>query len=226
MGAAIEAVIFDLDGTLIDSAPDMRQALNRLLAREGRGPLSTAEVIAMIGEGSARLVERAFQATGRAPAPADLPALTQGFLDFYQTGEDISTAVYPGVRQALRALSEAGLKLGLCTNKPQTPAQDLLLSLNLASFFPVVVGGDPGRPRKPDPAPLLAVLEGLGVAPEHAVMVGDSANDINCARAAGLRSIAVTFGYVHGPPEELGADALIGHFEELTRNLAIFSTDG
>ena len=224
MGVAIEAVIFDLDGTLIDSAPDMRHALNRLLAREERTKLSIDQVIAMIGEGSARLVERAFLATG--PAPADLPALTQGFLDFYQTGEDISTVVYPGVRPALCALSEAGLKLGLCTNKPQTPALDLLASLDLASFFLVVVGGDPGRPRKPDPAPLLAVLERLGVAPEHAVMVGDSANDINCARAAGLRSIAVTFGYVHGPPEELGADALIGHFEELPGCLAIFSTDG
>ena len=121
------------------------------------------------------------------------------------------------------ALGRAGLKLGLCTNKPQLPAEELLANLELGSYFAAIVGGDPGRPRKPDPAPLLAVLERLGVAPEHAVMVGDSANDINCARAAGLRSIAVTYGYVHGPPEELGADRLIGHFADLPARLGELS---
>jgi phosphoglycolate phosphatase len=216
----IQAVIFDLDGTLIDSAPDMADALNRLLADEGRDALDVAQVIAMIGWGSAKLVESAFQATGPAAAPEDLPALIQGFLDHYQTGEGVSTEIYPGVRQALGALRDAGVKLGLCTNKPQLPAEELLATLELKSFFPVIVGGDPAIPRKPDPTPLLAVLERLGVAPEHAVMVGDSANDINCAHAAGVRSIAVTYGYVHGLPEALGADRLIGHFEELPARLA------
>jgi len=213
---AVKAVVFDLDGTLIDSAPDLRTALNRLLAEENRRPLALDEVKMMIGDGARKLVERGFAATGQAADGDDVDALTGRFLAFYEGHAAEETRVYPGAADALQALQEAGYGLGLCTNKPHAATLEILAALGLGGYFRAVVGGDtvPGV-RKPDPRHLLAALERLGAEPQQAVMVGDNRNDVAAARGAGLAVIVVSFGYPKMPVEELGADLIIDRFQDL-----------
>ncbi|MBL8658670.1 MAG: phosphoglycolate phosphatase [Rhodospirillales bacterium] len=219
---AITSVVFDLDGTLIDSAPDLRTALNRLLAAEGRRPLALAEVVAMIGDGAARLVERAFAATGE-PAGATVSELTRRFLALYEPHAADETRPVEGVPEALAALRTAGLRLGICTNKPERATWTVLRALGLADHFTAVVGGDsvPGA-RKPDPAMVFAVLERLGANPSEAVMVGDSGNDVAAARAAGLPVIVRAGGYTAIPAAALGADRVIDDVADLPAAIAAF----
>lgn len=210
----IKAIVFDLDGTLVDSAPDLRAAVNRLLAEEGRRALTLDEVIGMVGDGAARLVERAWTATG--DGPGDLADLTGRFLAHYEGRAAERTRPYPGVPQTLAELAARGLALGVCTNKPEAATREVLEALGLARWFPAVVGGDTlDGIRKPDARPLLAVLERLGATPGEAVMVGDNANDVGTARAAGVPVIVRAGGYTRLPSEALGADAMIGAFAEL-----------
>lgn len=211
----LTCVIFDLDGTLIDSAPDLRTALNRLLAAEDRRVLALAEVTAMIGDGAAKLVERAFAATG-GPAGAALPDLTRRFLALYEPHAADETRPVAGVPATLAALRGAGLELGICTNKPERATWAVLRALGLDGHFAAVVGGDsvPGA-RKPDPAMVLAVLDRIGARPDQAVMVGDSGNDVAAARAAGMPVIVRAGGYSAVPATALGADAVIDDFARL-----------
>jgi len=210
------AVVFDLDGTLIDSAPDLRHALNRLLVDEQRRELSLKEVIGMIGDGVPKLVERGYQATGDVPESAVLAEKVACFLSDYEVNATVHTTPFPGALDALKALQEAGAKLGICTNKPFQATQEILEEFKLTSYFDTVIGGDSvGGIRKPDARHLLAVLEGLGVKTSETVMVGDSGNDIGVANNAGVRSVVVTFGYCHGPVGELNANAMIDHFDQL-----------
>ena len=220
MSLAFDAVVFDLDGTLIDSAPDMRVALNRVLGRKGRRSLELAEMVAMIGDGAQQMVAHAFAATGAPAAEDDLPMLTRNFLDFYEPLEARLTRPYPGVVETLDGLAAAGLSLGLCTNKPHAPALELLDALGLGRHFDAVIGMAPGRQRKPDPGTLLAVIEALGASPACSVMVGDSANDIGSARNGGVKSVAVAYGYARGPAAALGADTVIQRFADLPEALA------
>jgi phosphoglycolate phosphatase len=218
---AAKAVIFDLDGTLIDSAPDLRVALNHLLAEEGRRSLDLEAVKMMIGDGVQKLVERGFAATGEAAESGDLAALTERYLGFYEGHAADLTRPYPGAAEALAGLREAGYGLGICTNKPYAATLEILEELDLAEYFQAVAGGDsvPGA-RKPDPRHLLAVVEGLGARPETAVMVGDNKNDVNAARGAGMAVIVVSFGYPKMPIEELGADLIIEGFADLPGAIA------
>ena len=184
----IKAVLFDLDGTLVDSAPDIQVAINKLLAEEGRRPLTLEEVSAMIGDGAPKLVERAMHATDEGDAPEDLPTLTGRFLGFYEGHTTDLTRPYPGVPEALERLQSVGVRMGICTNKPERPTRELLRDLRLAPYFQVVFGGDTVEGvKKPDPRLIHAVLGALGARPEEAVMVGDNANDVGAARAAGFR---------------------------------------
>ena len=212
----LKAIVFDLDGTLIDSAPDLRAAANQVLASEGRRPLSLDEIKAMVGDGAQKLMERAFAATGAPIDGAELVALTRRYVAVQEElGADL-TRPFPGAVEALVHLKREGRALGICTNKPQRPTQRVLGDLGLASFFAAVVGGDVlDGVRKPDPRHLLATVEALGARPADAVMVGDNENDVGAARAAGVPVIAVAFGYAKVPPERLGADALIESFAEL-----------
>jgi len=187
----MRAVVFDLDGTLIDSDPDIRAALNRVLAAEGLAPLSTAEVQSMIGDGAKALVERGFAARGRVATAADVAA----FIADYEVNAVVETAPYPGIVEALQALKDAGHPLGVCTNKPVVAARNVLAALGLEQYFGVIMGGDSTPYRKPNPNHLAAVLQALGAAPEHAVMVGDHANDINAAAGLGVPSVFVSWGY-------------------------------
>ncbi len=209
------AVVFDLDGTLVDSVPDIQAALNWLMAREGRRELDRVEVAGMVGDGVPKLVERALLATGGFP-DAGLEPTIEIFAAHYEAHAAALTKPFPGVMQALTDLRDAGCLLGVCTNKPQGATGEILEALDLAPFFKAVAGGDtvPGA-RKPDPRHLMHVLDGMGTQPSETVMVGDSHNDINVAKAAGVPTVAVTFGYAHGPVDQLGADVLIDHFDEL-----------
>ncbi|MBP5857633.1 phosphoglycolate phosphatase [Marivibrio halodurans] len=208
-------LLFDLDGTLIDSAPDLAAALNRVLAVAGRQMLPFARVRSMVGNGAAKLVERGFEATGG--PPDDLGAETERFLAIYGRALACHTRVYDGVVDTLDRLAEAGHALAIATNKPLAPTLAVLDALDLARFFPAdhVVGGDSFAEKKPAPDPLLGLLGRIGAAPEASVMIGDSHNDVEAARAAGIAAVAVGYGYCRGRPEDLGADALIQDFAGL-----------
>jgi phosphoglycolate phosphatase len=185
----MRAVIFDLDGTLVDSDPDILAALNRVLCAKGYAALSRAELQPMIGDGAKVLVERAFAFRGGVGGAEELAA----FLADYNANAVVETAPYPGMLAALEALHAARHPLGVCTNKPVAPARDILERLGLARFFSVVTGGDSTPFRKPDPRHLEATLAAMGV--EKAVMIGDHANDIKAAAGLGVPSIFVSWGY-------------------------------
>lgn len=213
------AVVFDLDGTLIDSVPDIGIAINKMLESDGRRPLAIDAVKTMVGDGAAKLVERALAATGEVP-DGGLPAMVQRFLGFYEGHASAHTVAYPGVVEVLDHLHASGHPLGVCTNKPYAPTMEVLEALGLARFFRAVLGGDSLAVRKPDPTHLTATLAAMGVDDRKAVMVGDSPNDIAAARGAAIPVVAVSFGYSRVPAHELGADLLIGDFRDLPQALA------
>lgn len=212
-----DAVVFDLDGTLIDSAADIAAALNEGMRRHGLPSFSLEHVKQMIGGGIERLVARALVAHG---VPADsLALLTADVMHIYRENPVVQTELYEGARDVLGALKAQGKRLGLCTNKPQDLTVAILAQLGIPDHFPAVIGDRPGKPLKPDPAPLREVLQMLGVTPERAVMVGDSAADVNCARAADVAVIVIAHGYSAVPAGDLGADVVIGSFSELPEAL-------
>lgn len=215
-----KAVIFDLDGTLIDSVPDLARATNALLAAHHRPSVTDMDVSKMVGDGAAWLIRRAFQKTGEEAGEDDIPALTRQFLDYYEGHEADNTVVYPGVFETLAALQSAGLQLAICSNKPQKPTEGALNGLGLTRYFDVVFGGDQlDGIRKPDPKPLQIVMERLGVQPNAALMVGDNANDVGTARNAGVKVIVVDYGYSRINPNELDADAVISTMADLSQTI-------
>ncbi len=213
------AVVFDLDGTLIDSAGDIADVLNACLAEDDIAPFDEPAVVTMIGGGAQVLVERALDRLGRRTEEALLERLVQKFAARYEALGAGRSRPFPGAEKVLAALHAQGTGLAVCTNKPEHITERVLADLGLSRWFSAVIGESPRLPRKPAPDMLLAALEGLGARPQDAVMVGDSAADIGTARAARVRSIAVTFGYTTIPPRELGADAVIESFDELAAAL-------
>jgi phosphoglycolate phosphatase len=209
----LKAIIFDLDGTLVDSARDLRDAVNVLLVEEGLRHINLDEVKSMIGDGAAKLVERAISATGG--DPERLPEYVARFLKIYGANASHHTEVYSGVVDALVGLRRLGLSLAVVTNKPYAATIDILEALDLRTCFDAVIGGDTLPERKPHPAPILMALSQLGIPPEAALMIGDNYHDVQAARAAGVRVFAVTYGYSHRPHAELGADRLIDTMSEL-----------
>ncbi|HZF36269.1 MAG TPA: phosphoglycolate phosphatase, partial [Candidatus Angelobacter sp.] len=199
MARARNVLIFDLDGTLIDSAPDLHRSLNAVLAEQSRPPVPLAGIRAMVGDGAAKLVERGFADTGAAVEPMALPDLVQRFLVHYSAGRHALTTAFPGVAETLATLRQRGCRLGVCTNKPYAPTMEILELLGLSGLFGAVTGGDSLPVRKPDPGHLLGTLNLLGAAAEHAVMIGDSANDVAVARAAGVPAVVVRYGYTRTP---------------------------
>lgn len=205
------AIVFDLDGTLVDSAPDLCGVVNQMLKRHGRMELDLDEIRRMVGDGAAKLIERGFAAHG---LPAPLPDLTKEFLALYEQRIAAETRPFPGVLPTLEKLTAAGLRLGVCTNKTTHLSRRLLDELDMTRFFSVVVGGE-GPTRKPDPQHLRATIQALNAQEATTLMVGDSRNDVAAAKAAGVEVVAVSFGYTTIPPRELGADRLIDRFDEL-----------
>jgi phosphoglycolate phosphatase len=216
----VRFVVFDLDGTLIDSAPDLRAAANTVLAEAGRPPLDLATIRRFVGDGVRKLIERAFAATGPALSDAALDRATARYTALYEAATSVLTRPYDGVIETLRRLRAADLKLAVCTNKPAAAAGIVLAELGLAPLFDGVSGGDSVARRKPDPAHVLDALGRIGGTVGAAAMVGDNEHDIAAAKAAGLRTIAVTYGYARVPYPELGADRLIDRFSELEAALA------
>ena len=206
------AVVFDLDGTLIDSARDMTRVLNRTLSRFARPALTEAQVRGMVGDGSANLVRQAFAATGDALTDEALQPALADYLDAYFQ-DDEPPALYPGVPETLKALADGGVRLGLCTNKPERISRKLLDALGLSPLFGALAGGDTLPVKKPDGRHLSWVVEALGGG--SAAMVGDNGNDVKAARAAGVPVVAMTYGYPRMPVQELGADILLDHFTDL-----------
>lgn len=218
-GQPLAAVLFDLDGTLLDTAADITLALNRATAEYGWGPLPESDVRRMIGRGSPILIERAAVALGRSLDEATHAALIERFFHHYgalQEFDEYAAQPYPGAAESLRRLHDAGLGTAIVTNKQQRFAEGLLKRLGLSSYVDCVVGGDACERRKPDPQPLLFACESLHVPASRALMVGDSINDVQAARAAGMPIVCVPYGYNEGrDPRSLQCDALIGTLAEL-----------
>ncbi|MGE5475310.1 MAG: phosphoglycolate phosphatase [Bacteroidales bacterium] len=204
------AVLFDLDGTLIHSLPDLTAAINHILAEEGREPVTEAELGPMVGDGAHTLVERAFAARGGLPGRVE-PLLAR-FLAFYEANATVLTRPFPGVVDTLKRLKERGIVLAVCTNKPTAATLEILRALELEQYFAVVVGGDDTPALKPNPAHIDAVLTRLGIGRDEAVMVGDSVNDVLAAKGAHMTCIVVSFGYSRTPVSELGADLVVDDF--------------
>ncbi len=213
-----QAVIFDLDGTLIDSAEDIAAALNTVMQARGFPPFEMTKVRQMIGGGIPRLVEKAFLSHG--VAPDDLAPVIMDFLKVYAANCVINTTLYDGALPLLERLHADGVKIGLCTNKQQEISEEILQRLGIAHFFSAVVGERKGQPRKPDAEPLEIAMRLLGVTAAQTLMVGDSAADSGCAQAARAPVVLVTFGYTYTPVEELGAQAVIDHLNELPAAMA------
>ncbi|MDZ4791621.1 MAG: HAD-IIIA family hydrolase [Hyphomicrobiales bacterium] len=207
------AVIFDLDGTLIDSAGDIASALNNVMETRGFAPFEMVKVREMIGGGIPKLVEKAFLSHG--VQPDDLEPVIMDFLKVYAANCVVDTKLYDGALPLLERLHADGVKIGLCTNKQQAISEEILERLGIAHFFGAVVGERKGQPRKPDAEPLRLAMQQLGVTAAETLMVGDSAADSGCAQAAGVPVALVTFGYTHTLVSQLGAQALIDQLSEL-----------
>jgi phosphoglycolate phosphatase len=207
--------VFDLDGTLADTALDLVATLNVVLEREGLPPLSIEEGRAVVGAGARALIERGIAVAGREVAPAHLDELHRLFLAYYSEHLCDCTRLFPGVVQALDQLQAAGFRLAVCTSKNEAYSVDVLRGLGIADRFAAVCGRESFPYVKPDPRHLLLTIKQAGGDPARAIMVGDSLTDIATARAAGIPIIAVTFGYSDVPVETLGPDVVIDDFDEL-----------
>lgn len=216
----LPALVFDLDGTLVDSAPDIGVAVNRLLREEGHPALDPAVVISFVGDGATQLVQRAFAVSGPAPEGVVLDTLLVRFMAHYHAAPAVLTKPYDGVAPVLTQLKQAGHKLGVCTNKPDALIEAVLKGTGLARYFDAAVGPDKVSRRKPDPAHLRATLDAMGVASgAPAIIIGDSINDVRAAQGVGLPCVCVTYGYIQGRIEDWGADALIDRFTDLPEAL-------
>lgn len=210
-----QAILFDLDGTLVDSIPDLTTSINALFATEALSPLSHDNVRAMVGNGIAKLVERAFKARDIALDGEALAAMTERMMAIYQDHLTDETRLMDGADDILRAYAKVGVKLAVVTNKPEDFARRILERLGLAEVVHAVVGGDTCPTRKPEPEMLLHALSELGWHASRAVMVGDSLADINAAKAAFVASVVVRGGYTTVPVDQLGADVVIDNLHQL-----------
>lgn len=201
-----KAILFDLDGTLIDSAPDIAAAVNELLAGRDLPPLKVDQIRAMIGGGVMKLVERAFAASGSPLAGSALEEANRDMAPIYRRHLTGLTRLMPGVRETLTHFHLNGTAMGVVTNKPQLATREILLHFHLTEYLGAIVGGDAVTKLKPAPDALLLALDQLQAEPYEALMVGDSVSDVGAARAAGMPVALLRGGYTQVPVEELGAD--------------------
>jgi phosphoglycolate phosphatase len=210
-------LVFDLDGTLVDSLPDLTSALNEVLRERGHAPLPGAEVAPMVGDGVAALVERGFAARGitASEAAAALPR----YVELYEANATALTRPYPGVRDTLVALRRRGYRTAVCTNKLQQATMAVLQGLDLVQLFDGVAGGDRYPIKKPDPGHLLNLIGELDGSAGRAAMIGDSENDAAVAHAAAVPLVLMRYGYARVDPATLGGGLVLDHFAELPQAL-------
>lgn len=216
---AIRAVLIDLDGTLLDTVPDLADAANAMLAELGRLTLPTDTIRDFVGKGIPNLVGRCLGYPGESAAPDAVAALAV-FKRHYAAVNGRKTRIYPGVLEGLRAMRAAGLKTACVTNKAGAFTEQLLAATGLATLLDMTVSGDTLAEKKPHPLPFLHICECFGIAPAEALVIGDSRNDVAGARAAGCPVFCVPYGYSEGEDvRDLGADAIVGSLEEAARRL-------
>jgi phosphoglycolate phosphatase len=210
-------LVFDLDGTLVDSVPDLTNALNEVLREHGYSPLSTKEVAPMVGDGVPPLVARAFAARGGSAEEAH--AALPRYIKIYEANATTLTRPYPGVPETLEELRRLGYRNAVCTNKLQQASITVLEGLGLASLFDGIAGGDRYSVKKPESGHLLGIIEELGGSPQRAVMIGDSENDAAVAHNASVPLIMMSYGYARVDPATLGGLATLANFAELPATL-------
>jgi len=211
----VPTIVYDLDGTLADTAADLMGALNAVLGGQGLAPLPVEQAGSLVGAGARALLQRGFAISGRPLAPATLEVLFGDFLAHYNAHIVERTVLYPGVAEALDGFDRAGWIQAICTNKLEGSARLLVRELGVESRFAFICGQDTFGVGKPDPKPLLETIAAARGSVERAIMVGDSGTDIKTARAAGVPVIAVDFGYTDMPVTELGPDRVISRFRDL-----------
>ena len=208
-------IVFDLDGTLVDTAPDLISALNYVLAREGLAPVPLALARTMIGAGARKLIERGLEAEGRIATPADITRLTADFIAYYADHIAEESRPFEGLEDALDALASRGCRFAVCTNKLEWLSKRLLDELGLSARFAAICGADTFGVSKPDPIILRQTILRAGGDVAAAIMVGDAGPDVGAARRAGVPVIGVSFGYTDVPIAELNPDRLIDHMKDL-----------
>jgi phosphoglycolate phosphatase len=208
-------IVFDLDGTLVDTAPDLIDTLNVILGQHDVAAVAFHDARAMIGAGVKPLLQRALASKGLAFPPDQIDRLYEEYLALYAAHIADRSRPFPGLESALDRLAALGCRFAVCTNKLEWLSVLLLDRLGMASRFAAICGQDTFAMRKPDPEMLRLTIARAGGDLAHAVMVGDSMTDVATARAAGVPVVAVDFGYTEIPPRELGADRLISHFDRL-----------
>lgn len=209
-----KAIIFDLDGTLVDSIPGLLEATNRVLLEQSRRILSMDEFRPMMGGGSKQLLDLSFKATG-SPYTHNIEELNLSWQEHYRSCFITHSELFEGVELVLPKLKNSNYKLGICTSKPIDFSKKLLFALKIDSFFTSVIAKESTPYIKPHPAALQAVLDELMVSPNEAIMVGDSKDDIEAANALNIKSIIVSYGYSKYPVGSLLASAVIDKFEDL-----------
>lgn len=208
-------IVFDLDGTLVDTADDLIAALNHVLVHEGAAPVAPAAARHMVGHGARMLISRGLASQNRSVSPERMEILFQAFLAFYNDHLAVHSKVFPGVPEALDSLAAQGFVLSVCTNKYEAAARRLLGLMGLASPFRIICGQDTFAFCKPDPRTLLATIQAAAGDPKTSIMVGDSRTDIDTAKAAGVPVIAVDFGYTDQHVSIFGPDMVISHYDEI-----------
>ncbi len=212
-------VVFDLDGTLVDTAPDLIASLNHTIAAADLAPVGYEDLTHLVGHGARAMIERAFRMRGQPLDEEGLAPMMQRFLTYYGDTMPGDSRPYPGLDAALDRLTDAGFTLAVCTNKPEAMARRLLEGLGMTPRFAAITGGDTFTVRKPDAAHLTGTVERAGGDLAATLMVGDSLNDCLVARNAGVPVLGVPFGYSDAPIEALNPDRVIQHFDELTPEL-------
>ena len=209
-------IVFDLDGTLIDTAPDLTNALNDVLTRRSYDPVPRAAIRAAVGRGALAMIEEALHMAG---AQGDMDQMLAEFLVHYEANIAMESRPFPGAVAALERLATSGARLAICTNKRERLSRMLLEALKLDDYFDALAGRDTFAVSKPDPGHLTGVIDLAGGDVSRAIMVGDSAIDIATAQAANVPTILVSFGYAPPPPEGPVPDAVIDHFDALEENV-------
>ena len=215
-----DAVLFDFDGTLVDSAPDIIAALNHLLGELGHAHVDYHAFRTRAGDGARNLLKQVLTRRGASFTDAELPGLVERLLAHYYEIMTDNTRLYPAVPDILAEIYQSGMALAVCTNRTQATTDQLLNHFGLTQMFAAVLCADTVTAKKPDARHLFEAMQRLGAAPERTIMVGDTATDVAAARNAGIKVVAVSYGYSARPAADLGADAILTDFTKLPTLLA------